>query len=261
MRVVVDYDLLRFEPPSAWGSCPRCSKCAMTTSSTSSTIIPGRSIGRSSWNACGRARRRRSRSRRSDPTGQGQDRARPPRATSTSGAPGRPFTTGVSPGAPGGTFILRIEDTDESATGEPVRGHHRGRSAGSRSTGTRARTGSQSGPPCMQTPSTGCGTPATCTPATARGKRCSSARRRTPSPATTATADTGASKRAGEGAALRNARRRRHRGEGRHPGRRRVRQPHDRGDFVVARSNGDALFVLAVVVDDRDMAISHVNPG
>ncbi len=29
-------------------------------------------------------------------------------------------------------------------------------------------------------------------------------------------------------------------------------------DFVVAKSNGDALFVLAVVVDDRDMAISHV---
>lgn len=29
-------------------------------------------------------------------------------------------------------------------------------------------------------------------------------------------------------------------------------------DFVVARSNGEALFVLAVVVDDREMAISHV---
>ena len=29
-------------------------------------------------------------------------------------------------------------------------------------------------------------------------------------------------------------------------------------DFVVAKSNGDALFVLAVVADDRDMAISHV---
>ena len=29
-------------------------------------------------------------------------------------------------------------------------------------------------------------------------------------------------------------------------------------DFVVAKSNGDALFVLAVVTDDRDMAISHV---
>jgi glutamyl-tRNA synthetase len=29
-------------------------------------------------------------------------------------------------------------------------------------------------------------------------------------------------------------------------------------DFVVARSNGDALFVLASVADDRDMAISHV---
>jgi glutamyl-tRNA synthetase len=29
-------------------------------------------------------------------------------------------------------------------------------------------------------------------------------------------------------------------------------------DFVVAKSNGDALFVLAVVVDDRDMTISHV---
>ena len=29
-------------------------------------------------------------------------------------------------------------------------------------------------------------------------------------------------------------------------------------DFVVARSSGDPLFVLAVVVDDRDMAISHV---
>jgi len=29
-------------------------------------------------------------------------------------------------------------------------------------------------------------------------------------------------------------------------------------DFVVARSNGEALFVLAVVADDRDMAISHV---
>ena len=33
---------------------------------------------------------------------------------------------------------------------------------------------------------------------------------------------------------------------------------HTIEDFVVARSNGDALFVLAVVVDDRDMAISHV---
>jgi glutamyl-tRNA synthetase len=30
------------------------------------------------------------------------------------------------------------------------------------------------------------------------------------------------------------------------------------GDFVVAKSNGDPLFVLAVVVDDRDMGISHV---
>jgi glutamyl-tRNA synthetase len=29
-------------------------------------------------------------------------------------------------------------------------------------------------------------------------------------------------------------------------------------DFVVQKSNGDPLFVLAVVVDDRDMAISHV---
>lgn len=29
-------------------------------------------------------------------------------------------------------------------------------------------------------------------------------------------------------------------------------------DFVVAKSSGDALFVLAVVTDDRDMAISHV---
>jgi len=29
-------------------------------------------------------------------------------------------------------------------------------------------------------------------------------------------------------------------------------------DFVVAKSNGDPLFVLAVVVDDRDMKISHV---
>ncbi len=29
-------------------------------------------------------------------------------------------------------------------------------------------------------------------------------------------------------------------------------------DFVVARSNGEPLFVLAVVADDRDMAISHV---
>ena len=29
-------------------------------------------------------------------------------------------------------------------------------------------------------------------------------------------------------------------------------------DFVVAKSNGDPLFVLAVVVDDRDMRISHV---
>jgi glutamyl-tRNA synthetase len=29
-------------------------------------------------------------------------------------------------------------------------------------------------------------------------------------------------------------------------------------DFVVAKSNGDALFVLAVVADDRDMTISHV---
>jgi glutamyl-tRNA synthetase len=29
-------------------------------------------------------------------------------------------------------------------------------------------------------------------------------------------------------------------------------------DFVVARSNGEALFVLAVVADDRDMGISHV---
>jgi glutamyl-tRNA synthetase len=29
-------------------------------------------------------------------------------------------------------------------------------------------------------------------------------------------------------------------------------------DFVVVKSNGDALFILAVVVDDRDMAISHV---
>jgi glutamyl-tRNA synthetase len=29
-------------------------------------------------------------------------------------------------------------------------------------------------------------------------------------------------------------------------------------DFVVARSSGEALFVLAVVADDRDMAISHV---
>jgi glutamyl-tRNA synthetase len=29
-------------------------------------------------------------------------------------------------------------------------------------------------------------------------------------------------------------------------------------DFVVAKSNGDPLFVLAVVVDDRDMGISHV---
>ncbi|MHB8245471.1 MAG: glutamate--tRNA ligase [Acidimicrobiales bacterium] len=29
-------------------------------------------------------------------------------------------------------------------------------------------------------------------------------------------------------------------------------------DFVVVKSNGDALFVLAVVVDDRDMRISHV---
>ncbi len=29
-------------------------------------------------------------------------------------------------------------------------------------------------------------------------------------------------------------------------------------DFVVAKSNGDALFVLAVVADDRDMSISHV---
>jgi len=29
-------------------------------------------------------------------------------------------------------------------------------------------------------------------------------------------------------------------------------------DFVVARSNGEALFVLAVVADDRDMRISHV---
>lgn len=29
-------------------------------------------------------------------------------------------------------------------------------------------------------------------------------------------------------------------------------------DFVVAKSNGDALFVLAVVTDDRDMAITHV---
>jgi glutamyl-tRNA synthetase len=33
---------------------------------------------------------------------------------------------------------------------------------------------------------------------------------------------------------------------------------HTIEDFVVARSNGEALFVLAVVVDDRDMAISHV---
>ncbi len=29
-------------------------------------------------------------------------------------------------------------------------------------------------------------------------------------------------------------------------------------DFVIVKSNGDALFVLAVVVDDRDMRISHV---
>lgn len=29
-------------------------------------------------------------------------------------------------------------------------------------------------------------------------------------------------------------------------------------DFVVAKSNGDPLFVLAVVVDDREMAISHI---
>jgi glutamyl-tRNA synthetase len=33
---------------------------------------------------------------------------------------------------------------------------------------------------------------------------------------------------------------------------------HTIEDFVVAKSNGDALFVLAVVTDDRDMAISHV---
>jgi len=33
---------------------------------------------------------------------------------------------------------------------------------------------------------------------------------------------------------------------------------HTIEDFVVAKSNGDALFVLAVVADDRDMAISHV---
>ncbi|MGD1011801.1 MAG: glutamate--tRNA ligase [Acidimicrobiales bacterium] len=30
------------------------------------------------------------------------------------------------------------------------------------------------------------------------------------------------------------------------------------GDFVVAKSSGDPLFVLAVVVDDRDMRVSHV---
>jgi glutamyl-tRNA synthetase len=30
------------------------------------------------------------------------------------------------------------------------------------------------------------------------------------------------------------------------------------GDFVVAKSNGDPLFVLAVVADDRDMRITHV---
>ncbi len=29
-------------------------------------------------------------------------------------------------------------------------------------------------------------------------------------------------------------------------------------DFVIVKSNGDPLFVLAVVIDDRDMAISHV---
>ncbi len=33
---------------------------------------------------------------------------------------------------------------------------------------------------------------------------------------------------------------------------------HTIEDFVVAKSNGDALFVLAVVTDDREMAISHV---
>ena len=47
MRVVVDYDLC---DPNAicMGILPRCSKRAMTTSSTSSTIIPARSTGRSS---------------------------------------------------------------------------------------------------------------------------------------------------------------------------------------------------------------------
>ena len=167
----------------------------------------------------------------------------------------------------GGTFILRIEDTDEARNRPewtdgiitaldwlgmaPDEGPYFQSAAGGDARRRRSRR---------------CGTAARSTPAVAPGRRSTSARssERRPAtrrPATTGTAATLGLPR-GEGRALRF----RTPDEG-------VVEVHDlvRGDvefpqraledFICVKGNGKPLFVLANAVDDRTMAISHVIRG
>ena len=50
-------------------------------------------------------------------------------------------------------------------------------------------------------------------------------------------------------------------GQGRDPRRRHASRSSAIDDFVIARSDGSALYNLAVAVDDRDMGITHVVRG
>ena len=162
----------------------------------------------------------------------------------------------------GGTFVLRIEDTDTERNREEwVDGILRALALAGHGRRRGALSASRSGPAVPRWPSTPCGTPATSTPVTAPGRWSTRGRRANPTPGYDGFCrDRGLERGAGRALRFRTP------DEGttvvarRDPGGRRV--PHAAmEDFVVVKSSGQPLFVLANVVDDIDMAITHVIRG
>ena len=191
---------------------------------------------------------------------------RPP-ATSTSAAPGPRSSTGSSPASIGGTFVLRIEDTDERA--QPP-GMDRRDPLGARLAGHGARRGPVppvgAGGRARRRDRGAVGQRARSTPARARARRSTSGRGNGRRPATPRRATTGSAATSGCPGG---------RG-GRCASGRPTRAPcgcttssaatwsspsaHSRTSSCV-KGDGTPLFVLANAVDDRTMAITHVIRG
>ena len=184
---------------------------------------------------------------------------RPP-GSSTSAAPGRPCSTGSSPATPGAPSSCASKTPTPSATARNGSRASCPRCRGWAWSPTKGPSVSRRALTPISGPLTACGTPVPSTPAHAPGTRSTPAPRPAPPRATTASVATG-----GWGA----------------PGTPlRFRVPDDgvtvvhdliRGDvtfahdsiedFVVVKSSGAPLFILANVVDDIAMAITHVIRG